>query len=173
MYILDGYVDENNDPVDLSDYVSPLGVVIQNGTIFASIRATGTRLFPNNSDHDVTVDKIELNFIMTLYTVSFDLNGGEGTAPASQQVAEGSLLTAVADPLRNGYTFKGWNTAIDGGGATRDFTTSTMPVEDITLYAIWEKDNITADKLLRTGMNTFLNSQSRSFSGRSFFDPSD
>lgn len=84
MYILDDYIDENNNPVDLGDYISSSGVVIQAGKVFISIRATGTRLFLNNSDPAITVDKIELNFIITLYTTIFDLNGGEGIAPDSQ-----------------------------------------------------------------------------------------
>ena len=45
-----------------------------------------------------------------------------------------------ADPSKAGYTFKEWNTAIDGTGTK--FTGSTVVNEDMTVYAIYTKTNV-------------------------------
>ena len=67
------------------------------------------------------------------YTVSFDLNGQTGTAPAAQTVYEGDPATKPADPTAKGYTFIGW---YDANGNAFDFT---KPVTaNTTLYAKWE-----------------------------------
>lgn len=42
------------------------------------------------------------------------------------------------NPVKKGYTFKGWNTLKDGKGVW--FTGKTVVNEDITVYAIYEKD---------------------------------
>ena len=44
------------------------------------------------------------------------------------------------NPIRAGYTFSGWNTAVDGSGLTWDFATTTMPDKDIALYAQWQQN---------------------------------
>lgn len=43
-----------------------------------------------------------------------------------------------ADPSKAGYTFKEWNTAMDGSGTK--FTGSTVVNEDMTVYAIYTKN---------------------------------
>ena len=43
-----------------------------------------------------------------------------------------------ADPSKAGYTFKEWNTAMDGSGTK--FTGSTLVNEDVTVYAIYTKN---------------------------------
>ncbi|MGL4589293.1 MAG: InlB B-repeat-containing protein, partial [Mycoplasmatales bacterium] len=40
-------------------------------------------------------------------------------------------------PTKTGYTFNGWNTAVDGKGKTWNFATDKMPAKNITLYAQW------------------------------------
>ena len=75
------------------------------------------------------------------YTVTYDANGGTGTAPTdpyhyainkAAMVLSGSGLIA---PL--GTVFIGWNTAADGSG-TMYYPGSAVPVTDnITLYAMW------------------------------------
>nr|WP_281178953.1 InlB B-repeat-containing protein [endosymbiont 'TC1' of Trimyema compressum] len=44
-------------------------------------------------------------------------------------------------PTRLGYTFVGWNTQKYGSDAMWDFENSTMPSNDIILYAQWEKNS--------------------------------
>ena len=60
------------------------------------------------------------------YTITFDTNGGSEIAPITQDY--GTLITAPADPTREGYTFIGWDTEIP----------TTMPAENITLKARWK-----------------------------------
>ncbi|HEM4955794.1 TPA: InlB B-repeat-containing protein [Streptococcus suis] len=68
-------------------------------------------------------------------TVSFDLNGGEGTAPESQTVEKKKIATVVADPTRAHYDFDGWFTAKEGG---ERYVWSKPVTENITLYARWK-----------------------------------
>ena len=137
--ILENYVDENYNTVNIEDYISN-GIVQKAGTVFAQVRATGTGLFPNNSDHAITVDKIEMNFETTNYNLSFDLNGALGTVPPTQLLIEGGTGTAVDNPSRDGYAFKEWNTAQNGSGTKWIVGTTPMPANDVTLYAQWEKN---------------------------------
>lgn len=69
-------------------------------------------------------------------TVTFDLNGGTGTAPAAQTIDKNSKATKPADPTREGYTFDGWYTAKDGG-TKFDFNSNVS--ESVKLYAHWTK----------------------------------
>lgn len=142
-YILEGYLDENNQPIVITDYIQN-GIVIKTGKVSVQVRATGTGLFANNSDHAITTGRIELNFeipAVNEYQLSFNLNGGSGSAPTSQKLIKDALTITVDNPTREGYTFKSWNTAQDGSGITWDFATAKMPESNVTLYAQWEKNN--------------------------------
>lgn len=68
-------------------------------------------------------------------TVSFYLNGGEGTAPETQTVEKKKTATVVADPTRAHYDFDGWFTAKEGG---ERYVWSKPVTENITLYARWK-----------------------------------
>ena len=46
-----------------------------------------------------------------------------------------------ANPTRNGFTFKGWNTQPDGTGVA--FTGSTIVTNDMKVYAIYAQDSVT------------------------------
>ncbi len=67
------------------------------------------------------------------YTISFEENGGSAVADITQDY--GSAVTAPADPTRVGYTFGGWYT--DDGTFNNAYTFTTMPAENVTLYARW------------------------------------
>lgn len=68
-------------------------------------------------------------------TVSFNLNGGEGTAPETQTVEKKKTATVVADPTRAHYDFDGWFTAKEGG---ERYVWSKPVTENITLYDRWK-----------------------------------
>ncbi len=72
------------------------------------------------------------------YTVSFNLNGGEGTAPADQSGAPGTevILPEQGDIVREHYNFLGWALTAD---ATEALDSYSVGDADATLYAVWAK----------------------------------
>ncbi|MBU1094120.1 MAG: InlB B-repeat-containing protein [Firmicutes bacterium] len=69
------------------------------------------------------------------YTISFDSNGGTSLASITQDYL--TSVTEPDDPTRDGYIFVGWYT---DAFLTSAYTISTMPAEDLTLYAKWAND---------------------------------
>ncbi len=67
------------------------------------------------------------------YTITFESNGG--SAVTAITAAAGASVTAPADPTRSGYTFMGW---YSDSALTTAYTFTTMPSENITVYAKWE-----------------------------------
>ena len=84
-----------------------------------------------------------INESLTLYavweaipkvTVTFDLQGGNGTFnPITVNKGE-TITKPSANPTKLGHNFKHWSTEI--GGSEFDFTTPIN--ESLTLYAVWE-----------------------------------
>ena len=71
------------------------------------------------------------------YIISYDLCGGTGDI-AEQTKAHGTdiKITTVV-PLQNGYTFDGWNTAVDGSGVSYSPGSIYSENNYLTLYAQW------------------------------------
>jgi len=80
------------------------------------------------------------------YTVTYHVNGGSGTVPASQTVNAGSSVTLSngSGLSRTGYTFGGWNTHSSGAGTNYNAGASYTPTGTISLYAKWNAAGITA-----------------------------
>ena len=94
--------------------------------------ATGGSVY--NFGTEVTAD-IELYAQwIKQYTVSYNVNGGESTAPANETVNDGEFATEPTDPTRTGHTFNGWYTAETGGDA---FDFGRAVTAAIELYAQW------------------------------------
>ena len=74
------------------------------------------------------------------YTVTYNINGGTGTVPASQTVAIGSNITLPSGSgiSKKGYNFDGWNTYSSGTGSNYTAGNSYKPSGNITLYAKWK-----------------------------------
>ena len=81
------------------------------------------------------------------YTITFDTNGGSEIAPITQDY--GTEITALDNPTRKGYTFKGWDKEIP----------KTMPAENITITARWrDTEKPTGEIIIGTNKwNEFLN----------------
>lgn len=76
---------------------------------------------------DMTVvAKFEIN----KYTITFETGGGSIVSSITKEY--NSLIDSPSDPVREGYEFVGWDKEIP----------STMPAQDLTITAIWKKDNI-------------------------------
>lgn len=92
------------------------------------------------------------DYIYKQFTISFDLNGGSGTTPASVTKAEGLV---IALPDGTGLTPAVGKEELLGWGDAADATAYSMThevTEDVTLYAIWgDKFTITYDANGGTG----------------------
>ena len=66
------------------------------------------------------------------YTISFTENGGSDVDDITQDY--GTLVTEPTSPTRTAFTFIGWYADEE---LTIPYTFSTMPAENITLYAKW------------------------------------
>jgi uncharacterized repeat protein (TIGR02543 family) len=67
-------------------------------------------------------------FAINQYTVTFVFGNGEANVVKTQDYA--SALSAPADPVWRGFTFKGWSTAVP----------ATVPAADTTFTAQWERN---------------------------------
>ena len=76
-----------------------------------------------------------------VYTVTYDLNGGDGNTPRSQTVEVGESVQLPSnyfgDFTKPGFLFGGWNTRADGTGTNYDEYETYTPTADITMYAKW------------------------------------
>ncbi len=98
------------------------------------------------SEWDFESDTVDCD--MTLYAgwirssfgITFDANGGvfsDGTKTKTAEIAVGEKITAPNAPEKPKCTFIGWSE--DG---TNLYDMSAAPEDDITLYAVWEKNTI-------------------------------
>jgi uncharacterized repeat protein (TIGR02543 family) len=93
---------------------------------------------------------------VTQYTITFNINGGTGTTPATQTINAGASLTLPADSgfSRSGYTFGGWNTQASGTGTNYSAGASYTPTGNITLYARWTAVAYTITFNINSGTGT-------------------
>lgn len=98
-----------------------------------------------NSNNTVSADTtVYAKWLNYSYTVVFDDQGATTSVdPFNKTVASPALFvnTLPAVPLKTGYTFGGWYTAINGGGTA--FTASSTVISDITVYAKWNSYSYT------------------------------
>ena len=81
------------------------------------------------------------------YTVTYDLNGGQGTTPEPVTgYANTSVTVASGDGFsRPGYTFSGWNDKADGTGTS--YAGILILTKNMTLYAQWTPSENTGYKV--------------------------
>ena len=77
-----------------------------------------------------------------VYTMRYDVNGGQGEAPHDQAftVLTGTTVSnATSQMTRPGYTFQGWWNSESDGNGTQDFIAGDhyQSASDVTLYAVW------------------------------------
>ena len=70
--------------------------------------------------------------------LTYDANGGSSAPSEQRETADTQATVAGSAPVRTGYVFVSWNTAVDGSGTTyAPNSRFTMPWSDLTLYAQW------------------------------------
>lgn len=74
-------------------------------------------------------------WLINQYTITFDSNEGSAVSPITQNF--GTSVSAPVNPTREGYLFLGW--FIDDVTFENEYVFSTMPSQNITLYANWEE----------------------------------
>ena len=75
--------------------------------------------------------------------VVFDVDGVKSEVKVVKGEAMGSNLPA--DPMKDGYTFKGWNTKADGTGET--VTAETVVTDEMEVYAVFEQNPAPIEKV--------------------------
>ncbi len=94
--------------------------------------ADGTQVTPETTFNESAT--LTARWVAKTYKVTFEAGEGAINVPAAQEVEHGKTVAKPADPVLDGYTFRGW--LLDGEGY--DF--STPVTGDLTLEASWEKD---------------------------------
>jgi len=74
------------------------------------------------------------------YTVTFDINGGSGTAPSTRRANSGTKITLPGSNgfSRSDYVFNGWNTMSSGVGYSYKAGDSFTVYSNVTFYAMWK-----------------------------------
>ena len=77
------------------------------------------------------------------YTVTYDLNGAEGTAPAAAQYVADAFVTVTEETFtKEGFIFAGWRSSF-GGTVYQANDTFQMPGINVTLTAQWQPEEAT------------------------------
>ena len=75
---------------------------------------------------------ITATYTINQYTIAFESNDGSAVTEITQDY--GTVVAQPANPTKTGYAFSGW---YQDEGLTVPYSFTTMPAEDITLYAKW------------------------------------
>ncbi|MBP5511280.1 MAG: InlB B-repeat-containing protein [Kiritimatiellae bacterium] len=95
---------------------------------------------PLTSDTRVTANlTCYAHWQINIYTVSFDTSGGIDPAPIRREY--NSAIGTLPRPEREGFRFRGWFTAPEGGTRIRS---TTKVLDDTTVYAHWSAGGSTA-----------------------------
>ena len=104
-----------------------------------------------------TSGKITLyaHYIINQYTISFESNGGTSISDIKQNFA--TEVVAPEAPAKNGYEFAGWHSDTS---LTKKYTFTTIPAENITLYAKWNLVTYNIKYNIEGGTNALSNPSS-------------
>jgi len=111
----------------------------------STIVGTGATIVMGSSDVSYTAQ-----WAAQIYTISYDWNGGRGTAVSDVNYTFGTTaisLPLVGDRVKDGYTFAGWSESTNGSLLGATYT----PSQTRTLYALWNIGNFTVTYNLSGG----------------------
>ena len=126
---------------------APAYTVDQGATLGASVTIYAKAGHTVNGEFlvDKTIEKV-IRISDRIFTLNYVANGGsvvstvDGREITSEQYAEESVLFEKVQVKRDGYTFGGWFTNPE---LTVPFEGTTMPSNDLTLYAKWNINTYT------------------------------
>ena len=88
--------------------------------------------------YEITKDMVIIDKEVTL---TFDLQGHyQGRGYGEQKIVKGEKAIKPADPVADGYIFKGWYTSPTDHSSSKEYDFSQAVDSDITLYAYWVKE---------------------------------
>lgn len=119
------------------------GTLVRTGYTFAgwSVIADGTAISGNYTPTQSIT--LYAKWSADTYTISYNINGGSGSAPASSTYTTGGSTFALPDTTgfsKTGYNFGGWSTTTTGSALSGAQTSTSTK----TLYAVWTVKSITA-----------------------------
>ena len=88
---------------------------------------------------------------LNLFKVTYNANSGEG-APESD-TGYGEITLSSIEPVKEGYTFKGWSESETATSASYQSSGAYNLVSDIILYAVWEETVVPAEYTLTYNAN--------------------
>ena len=103
---------------------------------FDGMTYSGTDVYADNFSFNAPGADIPL----PSYVVTFDGQSGTAPIPSSTIVTNGLTYGTLANTTREGYTFAGWWTEVNGGGTPVTAETNVTITTAQTLYAKWILD---------------------------------
>lgn len=106
------------------------------GYVIENIEKTGSGTLDGNvySGKMDTSDSVLIAHTAATYAISYDLNGGTGTAPATQFKRHDMGIELAAAPSRIGFTFAGWH---GDNGETYEAGSTYTENHNLVLTAQW------------------------------------
>ena len=86
------------------------------------------------------------------YTITFNSNGGSFVEAITDVF--GSVVTAPKSPTKTGFTFAGWFT--DNNTFQNEYTFSTMPDTNPTIYAKWNINGYSIEFIFNNGEDNYV-----------------
>ena len=132
-------------PVTYDSTYGELAITTRTGHTFNGwfTAATGGTLVTSASTVDITADQtLFAQWTASIYTVTFDANGGDTPSLASKPVTYDATYGELATTARTGHTFNGWFTAAIGGTLVTSASTVDITA-DQTLFAQWTASTYT------------------------------
>ena len=162
----------NGQPYNLSNYTEKREIIATKGqkefifdlnftenttyTFVAFYTDTDTRVY-NSSYIQHSVELADVS-AFTKYRIFYNLNGAEGTISPTEGSPNSTVFVTSEIPVREGYTFGGWNTAQYGSGTSYASGNSiAIASSDIMLYAQWISSKVTVT--FDTVGGSFISSQ--------------
>lgn len=122
-----------------SNWLGSVTKTFNRGTSNSSVQCSGQVWWSEGNSYSPWVSEWVTIPALDSYSITYNANGGSGTAPSKQTKYYGRNITLAGGGSlsRTGYTFKGWATKSTGGVAYTAGATYSANAS-VTLYAVWE-----------------------------------